>query len=139
MIPAADALLATYLDEHADITALDARVAGATPLTLTRPWVRVTQLDASDDRVSGIEHLIDYLVQFDCYAGQEATTNHVAQSEASNLARTVRVLLKRLQGTTLSGAVISSVRFTGHLRAPDTTLEEARERYILTASIHMHA
>lgn len=138
MIQRAEAILTAYLNADSAITALDARVAGATPGSQSRPWVRVTQLDATDDRVSNVEHLIDYLLQFDCYAGKDATDAHVGQTEALNLAIAVRVALKAAQGTTLDDVVISSVRFTGMPRIPDTDLEPARERYVLTASIHLH-
>jgi hypothetical protein len=98
--------------------------------------VRVTQLDGAD--VSNVEHLIDYLVQFDCYAGKDAMDDHVGQAEASLLARTVRAVLKAAKGQTIGGAVISSVRFQGMPRIPDPDFEPARERYVLTATIHMH-
>ena len=136
LLPDAEALLGDLLRNHPDIQALDARVAGRTPNDAALPWVRVTQLDASD--VGGVEHLIDYLVQFDCYAGSEAMKAHVGQSEASDLARTVRAVLKGAQGTVQAGTAVAHVGFTGMARIPDTDFEPARERFVLTASIHAH-
>jgi hypothetical protein len=101
------------------------------------PWVRVTQLDGTD--IGGLEHLIDYLVQLDCYAGKDAMDDHVGQAEASLLARTVRAVLKAAKGQTIGDAVITNVGFQGMPRIPDPDFEPARERYVLTATIHLHA
>lgn len=138
VIPDAEALIGGWLREHDDIIALNARVAGRTPNTTSLPWIRVTQLDAPPITRSRLEHVIDYMVQLDCYAGSEAMNDHVGQREASLLARTARAVLKALEGTTADDVVIAGVRFTTHLRAPDTDMEPARERYILTAQILMH-
>lgn len=134
MIPDAEMVLGDYLRTHPDVEALEARVAGKTPTTFTLPWVRVTQLDAIDK--TGNEHLIDFLVQFDCYAG---SVEDGAQGEASLLRRTVRAALKAAQGQTLDGVVISDVTVTGDVHLPDTTLEPARERYVLSVTVHAHA
>lgn len=133
----AEQLVGDWLREHADIIALDARVAGNTPDTLTRPWIRVTQLDAPDEG-AGLEHVIDYIVQCDCYAGSDAMRAFDGQATAKLLAATARAVLKATQGTTSDGAVISRVRFSSHLRAPDTTMEPAMQRVILTAELLMH-
>lgn len=138
VIPDCEALAGAWLREHADIVALDARVAGRTPNSTSRPWIRVIQLDATPVARSRQEHVIDYLLQLDCYAGQQATDDHVAQAQASLLARTARAVLKALEGTIADTVVVSRVRFTGHLRAPDATLEPARERVILTAELMLH-
>jgi hypothetical protein len=137
VVPDVEAVIGDYLRGHADIQALDARIAGRTPSSQRLPWVRVTQLDGTD--VSGVEHLIDFLVQFDCYAGKDAMDDHVGQAEASLLARTVRAVLKAAKGHTLGGAVITNVRFQGMPRIPDPDFEPARERFVLTAEIHLHA
>ncbi len=137
LIPDLEAPVGRWLREHAAIVALDARVAGSTPRGTTRPWIRVTQINATDR--SGIEHLINYVLQLDCCAGKTATDAHVAQAEASLLRRTARGVLHSMQGTTADGLVIGSVRFTGDQHAPDVTLEPARERYILTLEVVAHA
>lgn len=137
-IPRAEAIIGGYLRAHPDLVAVDARVGGRTPATMSRPWVRVTQLDASDSTTSSIEHLIEYLLQLDCYAGQEAMDAEVGQTEALDLAVAVRAVLKAAQGQILDGIVVTSVDFNGMPRIPDTDFEPARERYVLTASIRMH-
>lgn len=139
-IPDAEAVIGSYLREHPDIAALNARVAGTLPGAQSEqvaPWVRLTQLAATD--VGGVERLIDYLVQFDCYAGATATRDYVGQAAASTLARTVRAVLKAVQGETYGGVVITSVGFQSMVRLPDTDFEPARERFVLTAAIHCHA
>lgn len=138
-IPDAEALVAGWLRDDVSIEAMDARVASETPKTMQRPWIRVTQLDATDDARSSIEHLLTFMVQLDCYAGEIATTAHAAPAEASLLARRARAVLKDTCGQVLDGVVVSQVRFTGHLRLPDTTMEPARQRVIVTAEVTLHA
>lgn len=132
----AEQLVGGWLREHDDITALDARVGGRTPDTLTHPWVRVTQLAAPDEG-HGLERLIDYIVQCDCYAGSRAMSDFQGQATASALAKAARAVLKALEGTTTDGAVVTRVRFSTHLRAPDAAMEPAMERVILTAELKM--
>lgn len=132
----AEALVGGWLREHDDIVALDARVAGRTPDSLTRPWVRVTQLDAPS--LQNIEHAVDYTLQLDCYAGSEAMSDFRGQAEASLLARTTRAVLKALEGTVADGAVIGRVRVNIGPRNPDESFEPARESYPVLAELMMH-
>ncbi len=138
VIPDAEALVASWLREHPDIEALEARVAGSTPPSMTKPWIRVTQLAAPRIGRARTDHAIDYLLQLDCYAGGEAAAAYEGQAEASLLARTARAVLTALEGTTADDTVIGRVRVNVGPRSPDTTLEPARDRYILTADILMH-
>lgn len=131
MIPDIEKIVAAHLRDAAPITDLDARVVGKTPDTLTRPWVRVTQLDGSSDAAT--DHLVGFLVQFDCYAGADG-----GQPEANLLARTVRLVLRDLRGP-VTDAVVTGVRVTGDARIPDDTFEPARERRVITAEIYAHA
>lgn len=142
-IPRIEAILFTYLGDHPDLSGV--RVAGSLPSKQSQqaaPWVKVVQLDATD-RSSGLEHLIEYLVQFDCYAGATAQREHDGQSEAADVALTVRALLKAAQGTVLDTGLsrdlaVSQVSFAGMPRLPDTDYEKPRERYVLTAEITGH-
>lgn len=138
LIPEADALIAAWLREHPAIIALDANVAGKLPDSIVKPWIRVTLLDATDDVVSGAEHLIEFFLQLDCYAGKAASDADEGQGEASTLARTARAVLKATQGTSSGGVVVSKVTFSGMLRLPDTTMEPARERYVLDVTVSLH-
>ena len=125
-----------YLRAHPDVTALDARVSGQLPATFTRPWVRVTQIDAlnATDNLR-VEHLVSYLLQYDCYAGAE-TDN--AQAQASQLGRTVRAALIDMQDQTIDGAVITGCAVRSDPRLPDLAFDPPRERRVLTVEIWAH-
>lgn len=138
-IPDAEALVGGWLREHPNVTMMGARVAGRTPSSMTSPWVRVTQLAADDSPTSGIDYLIDYALQLDCYAGGVAQAAFTGQAEASLLARRVRAILKGMEGAQADGVVVTRVAFPGHARLPDTTYEPARERYVLTVDVMLHA
>ncbi|MES2867615.1 MAG: hypothetical protein V4703_12805 [Actinomycetota bacterium] len=138
LIPEADALIAGWLRGHPDVIALDANVAGTLPDTIVKSWIRVTLLDGRDDERCRVEHLVDFMVQLDCYAGRDSTREGEGQGEASTLARTARAVLKAAEGATVAGVVVTRVRFTGHIRVPDTDMEPARERYIVTAEVMLH-
>ncbi len=138
-IPDIELLAGAWLRTHPDIQAFDARVAGRTPSTHRKPWIRLTQLDADDDARSRVEHLIEYVLQLDCYAGEDATKAHTGQAEASALVRAARAVLKAQEGVARDGVVISKVTFQGMSRIPDTDFEPARERSILTATVRLHA
>ncbi len=137
ILPDAEALIGTWLRTHPDIATIGARVAGKTPASMTQPWIRVTLLHSEPIPRATFEHVTRHLLQLDCYAGKAATDAHAGQAQASLLARTARAVLTATQASTADGVVISRVRFTGHLHAPDTVLEPARERYILTTSIQL--
>ena len=124
------------LRANADVTALDARVAGQLPKTFTKPWVRVTQIDAANatDNLR-VEHLVSYLLQYDCYAGAE-TDN--AQAQASALGRTVRAALIDLQDQTLDGAVITGAAVRNDARLDDLDFDPPRSRRVLTVEIWAH-
>lgn len=133
MIADLEKIAADYIRTNSAVHALTTRVVSKTPDTTTTAWVRTTTLDARDDARSNLDHLITYLVQFDCYSGATG-----GKPEASALARTVRAALKAMPGKH-DGAIITRVAFTGHIRIPDTALEPARERFIVTAEIRAHS
>lgn len=140
LIPDVEKLLGDYLRDHPTIVALGARVAGTVPSNTRSPWVKVTQIDGTPSPGHRGDHLIDYLVQFDCYAGATATESHNGQAEASTLARTVRAALNGLDsGAVLDTAAVSGVTFTSMSRLPDTAFEPVRERYVLDAQVWAHA
>lgn len=126
-------LVSQLLRVHANVAALNTRIVGKTPTQTASSWVRLTQLDARNAPGSRAEHLIDYLFQADCYAGADG-----GQPEASLLGRTIRAALHEMAGFSNAEAVVTSVRFNGMVRIPDTEFEPARERVILTATVHMH-
>lgn len=126
-----------YLRAHADVIALNARVAGQLPKTFTKPWVRVTQIDAANATGNQqVEQLVGYLIQYDAYAGSE--TNN-AQAEAGALGRAIRAALVDMQSQILcTTAVITGVEIRSHVRIPDLDFDPPRERHIVTAEIWAH-
>ena len=136
LIPDLEALAGNVLRNHDAIIGLDARVAGRIPKSFTKPWIRVTQLDALKEPNSPIDHLISYLVQIDVWAGSE--TDH-GQAEASLLARTARAVLMGLRGQVIDGVVIARVETRSMARIPDLDFDPPRERYLLSVEIWAHA
>lgn len=128
-------IIGDVLRDSPEIIALDARVAGQIPRTFTKPWVRVTQLDATNVSDSDdIEHLMSYLIQLDCYAGSDP---QIGQAEASALARAVRGVLFSCKDSVVD-AVISTVTFRNHARIPDLSFDPPRERFVLDAEVFAH-
>lgn len=138
-LPNIEAIVGTILRTHPDIVALGANVAGRTPATTTGPWIRVTLMAATDSTVSQLERFVQHIVQLECFAGKTSTDDFVGQAEAWHLKSATRAALKGIEGTTSGGAVFSEVTFPGDSRVPDTTMEPARERYILLAAFRAHA
>lgn len=133
LTPDVEGLVGSYLREHPDLVALDVRVAVQTPAKFDRPWVRMTLFDGRD-RSHGQDWLIDSLVQFDCYAGRDG-----GSVESSLVARTVRAALKALPDDPPAGVTVSDVRVVGGPSfRPDTDLEPARARHVLSVEIDMH-
>lgn len=128
MIPDAESILTAYLAAQTG-----KRIVGETPSDLGAAWVRLTLLDASNEANSRPEHLIDNLLQLECYAGSGPD----GQEEARGLAVDVRAALADLSGP-VDDAVVTAVRFAGMARVPDVALEPARQRYILTVHVYMH-
>lgn len=136
LIPDAPAIIGVRLREHPAVIQLGARVAGQIPKSFTQPWVKVTQLDALNVTGGRPEHLISFLLQFDCYAGSAADN---AQEQASLLGRTIRAVLHDLADQSIDGVVVTEVTFTSDARIPDEAFEPARERVVLDADLRMHA
>jgi hypothetical protein len=134
VIPFVEKEVGAYLRTHPDVVALQANVSTATPRKFEKPWVRMTLLDAPSTPNSTADHLINHLIQFDCYA---SSIEDGAAVEANLLARSVRAALHQMPGVH-NGVTVSSVRFVGMLHLPDADLEPARERYILTAEVIAH-
>lgn len=130
----AEAIVGSYLRDHADLKALEARVLGQTPSTTDKPWVRITQHHASNATgTRKVEHLVAYWLQLDCYAGAKG-----GQAEAVALNAAVRAALVAITAASLEGAVATDVEFLSNPRIPDDAIEPARERFVLDAEIYLH-
>jgi hypothetical protein len=129
VIPYAEKIIADHLRD-----AVDTRVVGRTPSSTDDAWIRLTQLDARAVGGSRADHLIEFLIQLDCYAGKTG-----GQPEANLLARTTREALVEMPELPHEDAVVAGVDIRGHARIPDLELDDpARERFILTAVVWMH-
>lgn len=133
-IPDMERIASDHLRADPEVAAyVDRRVVASTPRSQAQAWVRVQQLNATGDFNSQADHLINYLIDFHCYAGVDG-----GQPEAVGLAKAVRSALHAMPGQT-DEAVVTAVRFAGMTRSPDASLEPARQCIILTASIWAHA
>lgn len=139
VLPDIEALVGTWLRDHPDLQSLNVRVAGATPSSMTGPWIRVTKLGSPDVGASQSRYLIDHTLQLDCYAGSTAMQAFAGQARASLVARRARAILEAKQGQQIDGVVVTRVRCVGDPRLPDTTFEPAMERYVLTMDVMAHA
>jgi hypothetical protein len=133
VIPYAEKIVSDYLREHAAVSAITTRIVGKPPSSQTDPWVMVTQLAAAQEVASITDHLIAFMLQFDCYAGATG-----GQPEANLLARTVRAALQDIATASHDDAVVTGCRLIGHARIPDTDFEPQRERFALTAEVYIH-
>jgi hypothetical protein len=144
LTPYAQKILSDWLREHQDVRAITTRVVSKPPDDRHTPWVQVRQLDGPNATPLPVEHLIAFLMQFDCYAGEAngvpagTPGSTGGEPEAILLGRTVRAVLVDAQDRTLGGAVVTSVRITGDTDVPDTAFEPVRPRRVLTAVVHMH-
>jgi hypothetical protein len=130
-IPNGEAIISAYLRNQTG-----ERIVSRTPSDTSTSFVRLTQLDAANEAISTPEHLINYMLQLDCYAGDSEQGGH---KEASDLATTIRAALDQMPRVGVKGATVTSVRFTGHARMPDTEFEPARERFIIDSIVILHA
>lgn len=111
------------------------RVGTRTPPSTALPWLRVTLIDDSLDAKSSAERLVHAYLQIDCYGSSD---RDFSSGEARDLARAARSALRVIQAASLSatftGATGCSIR-----PLPDSEFTPARERYVLTATLHLHS
>jgi len=137
VIPDMEKIVGDYLRADDDVTALGAKVTGRRLGTSTVPWVLVTQLDVRDVG-HGLEHFTDHLLQLDCYAGKTATQNEDGAAVATDLGRTCRAVLHAMTRAADLDVTVAAVTFVGMARIPDTDLEPAMERVILSVELRVH-
>lgn len=135
LLPNIEATVGRYLRDHEAVQAIvGTRVGGKTPATTDKPWVSVILIDPRNAGASSqFEHLVEHMVQLDCYAGEQG-----GQAEASLLARTVRAAMVAIPDVDHDNVVVSVVTFSGMPRVPDTNFKPTRERYALTAHVYAH-
>lgn len=136
LIPYAQKIVSDYLRSQADVTAITNRIVSKKPDDTETPWVQVRQVDAQNAGRVVVEHLIDFLFQFDCYADEDG-----GRPQAILLGRTVRAALVAMPGTQ-GGVTVNGVDITLDTDLADDTLKDSRggsrDRKILRATIWMH-
>lgn len=134
MLPDVEVLVVAHLRATQAVIDLTTRIGTRTPSTLAGQFVKVQVLDEQQDTSSPALHLIRALVQIDCYGSSNRDSAH---AEASLLARTIREAVHAMPAATHTGAVVNAARASSR-RLPDTDLEPARERYVLTCDLVLH-
>lgn len=134
-IPYMEKIVVDFLVGRSPIEAIVGnRVATKTPRSLDEPWVRVNLLDNPPVTGSTTDHLIASYLQIDCYAGKKGD-----QILASSLARAVRAAFGDIDAVAHEGATVTGAKVHGSKPLPDTELDKAMDRYIVTATIWAHA
>lgn len=134
MLPDVEIIVGSHLRNTGAVTALTTRIGTRTPPSIAGQFVKITALDEQQTPTSKALHLIRAIVQIDCYGSSNQDSAH---AEASLLARTIREAIVAMPAATHTGAVVTSAK-ASQRRLPDTTLDPARERYIVTATLHLH-
>lgn len=134
MIPFMEKIVGDFLRGRSDITTVVGdRVATKMPSTLDKPWVRITLIDDPPVKGSTADHLIDFYLQLDCYAGKDGD-----QTLASTLARTVRSAIGEIDKADHEGAVVTGAKVNGSRPMSDPDFE-GMDRYMVTVTIWAHA
>lgn len=134
MIPDGLALAVAHLGAEPAVTDIvGERITDQTPGSVDGPWVRAQLLDAPQDPRAPFDYLVAFMLQFDCYSGRGET-----QVEANLLGRIVRASLNEMPFKSHADAVVTSVRHPSFRSLPDTDLEPARDRYVLTSIVVAH-
>lgn len=129
-IPDIERIVSDHLRSYPGI---GARIVGKTSDETDTAWVRVTELHAQSAHRS--DHLIDFLVQCDCFAGKTG-----GQPEVNTIARTVRKALLEMHSTSQGGAQIAGVIVdTGPRDLSSDVDTPGRDTKSLTATIYAHA
>lgn len=134
-MPDLEQLVIDYLAGVTAVTAITDQIGTRTPLSIDDPWIKVTTLDDAQKPGSPTLHLIDGLVQIDCYAGSARTG---AKAEASALALKVREAIVAMPAASGLLGVVTSARVPSLRPLPDEDFDPARDRYILTCELVAH-
>lgn len=134
MLPDIEIVVAAHLRATTAVMLLTQRIGTRTPPNIAGQFVKVTLIDDEQAANSPALHLVHALVQIDCYGSSNRDSAH---AEASLLARTVREAIVAMPQATHTGCVVTATRASSR-RLPDTELDPARERYIVTCNLTLH-
>lgn len=135
MLPDIEVVVVQHLRNTQSVIDLTTRIGTRTPENLAGQFVKVTLIDDVQAANVPALHLVKPLVQVDCYGSSNRDSAH---AEASLLARTIREALVAMPDATHTGCVVTAAR-TSSRRLPDTDLDPARERYIVTCDLTLHS
>lgn len=119
--------IAHLRDQESVTDIVSRRLVVSTPKDISTPWVRVVKLDALS--TDPADHLTDFLLQLDAYAGESG-----GHPEAVRLGRAVRAALGNMPGVH-DGAVVTGVQIRGDNESPDTDLKPPRDHVRLTVQV----
>lgn len=122
-------LVSDYLRAHPDIEPV--RVVGKPPDNYDEPWIQVVVISGTSSMHP--VHLVPYSLQMDCYAGPTG-----GGPEARAIARAVVGALEGIAGEVHSEGVPTGAALTSFTELPDTDIEPARDRTIVTATVWAH-
>jgi hypothetical protein len=125
-------VVADHLRSHSSISSLNCRVVGKPPDDRSTPWIQVTQINATNQGATTVEHLVNYTLQFSCFVGPND-----GHPVARSLAHTVRGIIAPGAPVT-AGTVTFTAEPIGETELFDPDSEPAREYVALTANIYMH-
>lgn len=134
MLPDIEIVVVAHLRATTAVMVLTQRIGTRTPPDVAGQFVKVTLID--DEQAPNVPalHLVSALVQIDCYGSSNRDSAH---AEASLLARTIREAIVAMPAATHTGCVVTAARANSR-RLPDTSLDPARERYVITCDLTLH-
>lgn len=125
MIPDSQRIVADFLRENG------IRAAVKPPSSTKTSWVMVTEIAAPQMPGSPADAIVTFIMQLDCYAGEDVRGEIHGAPEANDLCRTVRDLLQALPQEEIADADVSAVRVTNQFPQRDEDYKPARDRWIL--------
>lgn len=104
------------------------RVTAKTPDDTGHSWIRLTQLGAPQEPQSTTDTVVGYYMQMDCYASEFG-----GQPEAETMQAQVCAAIIAIDQSVTEA---TAGRVQGSFYNPDDDFTPARERFIVTATIH---
>jgi hypothetical protein len=135
MIPNGQRVISDYLRGHADVEAVVSRVVAKPPDEGQRSiaWVMFTLLSAPQVENYPPDWLVEFYFQLDVYAGATG-----GLPEIWSIATAVRRAIVQMPENGVEDAVCTRTKIYGFNPQPDTDMEPARERFVMTASAWLH-
>lgn len=133
-VPSALQVTVAYLKTVDAVRAAGARVLTGTPTNRSAPWLRVTLLADPPTDGGEADHLIEAFMQVDVFAGEKVNS----ALAVDDLSIAVREAIRVMKYADHKGAVVTGSECSRSYM-PDTDEEPAMERFLLSATVWMHA